>query len=134
VNVRRDGQIYSIAFEHGEKVEELHVSGTCGKRNTGTSVHFWPESFFDSPRFSASRLSHLLKAKAVLCPGVEIVFKDKVNDTEQTWHYADGLTDYLSEAVNGLPLLPEKPFVGNFSGKPKRWIGRCCGCRKAASC
>jgi topoisomerase-4 subunit B len=58
----------------------------------------------------------LLKAKAVLCPGVEIVFRDLVNDSEQRWCYADGLTDYLSEAVNGLPLLPEKPFVGTFSG------------------
>ena len=117
VNVRRDGQVYSIAFENGDKVEDLHVTGTCGKRNTGTSVHFWPdESFFDSPRFSVSRLSHLLKAKAVLCPGVEIVFRDLVNDSEQRWCYADGLTDYLSEAVNGLPLLPEKPFVGTFSG------------------
>jgi topoisomerase-4 subunit B len=77
VNVRRDGQVYSIAFENGDKVEDLHVTGTCGKRNTGTSVHFWPdESFFDSP-FSVSRL-HLLKAKAVLCPGVEIVFRDQV--------------------------------------------------------
>ncbi|MCS5949101.1 hypothetical protein LNP05_28185 [Klebsiella pneumoniae subsp. pneumoniae] len=80
-----------------------------GKRNTGTSVHFWPdESFFDSPRFSVSRLTHLLKAKAVLCPGVEIVFRDQVNNSEQSWCYADGLNDYLSEAVNGLPLLPEK--------------------------
>ncbi|VEB02478.1 Topoisomerase IV subunit B [Klebsiella pneumoniae] len=109
VNVRRDGQVYSIAFENGEKVEDLHVTGTCGKRNTGTSVHFWPdESFFDSPRFSVSRLTHLLKAKAVLCPGVEIVFRDQVNNSEQSWCYADGLNDYLSEAVNGLPLLPEK--------------------------
>lgn len=59
-------------------MEDLHVTGTCGKRNTGTSVHFWPdESFFDSPRFSVSRLTHLLKAKAVLCPGVEIVFRDQ---------------------------------------------------------
>ncbi|MCL7649358.1 DNA topoisomerase IV subunit B [Klebsiella pneumoniae] len=118
VNVRRDGQVYSIAFENGEKVEDLHVPGTCGKRNTGTSVHFWPdESFFDSPRFSVSRLTHLLKAKAVLCPGVEIVFRDQVNNSEQSWCYADGLNDYLSEAVNGLPLLPEKPFVGAFSGE-----------------
>jgi topoisomerase-4 subunit B len=51
VNVRRDGQVYNIAFENGEKVQDLQVVGTCGKRNTGTSVHFWPdESFFDSPR------------------------------------------------------------------------------------
>lgn len=118
VTVRRDGQVYRIAFENGEKVEDLTVIGTCGKRNTGTSVHFWPDaSFFDSPRFSVSRLSHLLKAKAVLCPGVEIIFRDKVNDSEQRWCYASGLTDYLSEAVNGLITLPESPFIGTFSGE-----------------
>ncbi|OCA54684.1 DNA topoisomerase IV subunit B [Photorhabdus namnaonensis] len=117
VAVRRDSQVYQIAFENGDKVQELAVIGSCGKRNTGTSVHFWPdESFFDSPRFSVSRLTHLLKAKAVLCPGVEIVFKDKINDTEQKWCYADGLTDYLMAAVNGLITLPTAPFVGTFSG------------------
>lgn len=69
VTVRRDGQVYQIAFENGDKVSELAVIGQCGKRNTGTSVHFWPdEQFFDSPRFSVSWLVHLLKAKAVLCP------------------------------------------------------------------
>ena len=117
VNVRRDGQVYNIAFENGEKVQDLQVVGTCGKRNTGTSVHFWPdETFFDSPRFSVSRLTHVLKAKAVLCPGVEITFKDVINNTEQRWCYQDGLNDYLAEAVNGLPTLPEKPFIGNFAG------------------
>ena len=117
VNVRRDGQVYNIAFENGEKVQDLQVVGTCGKRNTGTSVHFWPdETFFDSPRFSVSRLTHVLKAKAVLCPGVEITFKDEINNTEQRWCYQDGLNDYLAEAVNGLPTLPEKPFIGNFAG------------------
>ncbi|AKJ43151.1 DNA topoisomerase IV subunit B [Pragia fontium] len=118
VTVRRDAQVYSIIFENGEKVQDLTVIGTCGRRNTGTSVHFWPDgSFFDSPRFSVSRLVHVLKAKAVLCPGVEIVFTDKVNGTEQRWCYQDGLTDYLMEAVNGLVTLPEKPFVGAFSGE-----------------
>ncbi|EMI5491469.1 DNA topoisomerase IV subunit B [Providencia stuartii] len=117
VTVRRDGQIYQIAFENGDKVEDLHVIGTCGKRNTGTSVHFWPdESYFDNPRFSVSRLAHNLKAKAVLCPGVKITFKDQLNNTEQSWCYTDGLTDYLMEAVNGLELLPEQPFTGEFSG------------------
>lgn len=116
VTVRRDSKVYRIAFENGDKVEDLNVIGTCGKRNTGTSVHFWPDaSFFDSPRFSVSRLSHLLKAKAVLCPGVEIIFTDKVNNTGQRWCYQDGLNDYLSEAVNGLVALPESPFIGNFS-------------------
>ncbi|MDC9580083.1 DNA topoisomerase IV subunit B [Xenorhabdus sp. PR6a] len=117
VTVRRHSQVHQIAFEHGEKVQELEIIGSCGKRNTGTSVHFWPdESYFDIPRFSATRLTHLLKAKAVLCPGVEIVFKDKLNETEQKWCYADGLTDYLLEAVNGLVTLPQAPFVGAFSG------------------
>lgn len=50
----------------------------------------------------------MLKAKAVLCPGVEITFKDEINNTEQRWCYQDGLNDYLAEAVNGLPTLPEK--------------------------
>lgn len=60
---------------------------------------------------------HVLKAKAVLCPGVEITFKDEVNNSEQRWCYRDGLNDYLGEAVNGLPTLPEKPFIGNFNGE-----------------
>ena len=118
VTVRRDGQVYQIAFENGDKVEELHVIGTCGKRNTGTSVHFWPDvSYFDSPKFSVSRLTHNLKAKAVLCPGVKITFKDLLNETEQSWCYSDGLTDYLMESVDGYVTLPEKPFTGEFSGE-----------------
>lgn len=118
VTVKRGGEVYDMAFENGDKVQDLVVTGTVGRRNTGTRVHFWPDShFFDTPKFSVSRLSHLLKAKAVLCPGVEIVFKDKVNDSEQRWCYQDGLTDYLREAVNGLPVLPEEPFVGSFSGE-----------------
>ncbi|WP_163637826.1 DNA topoisomerase IV subunit B [Morganella morganii] len=117
VTVRRDGQVYQIAFENGDKVSELAVIGQCGKRNTGTSVHFWPdEQFFDSPRFSVSRLVHLLKAKAVLCPGVEILFKDNVNETEQRWCYQDGLTDYLMENVNGLVTLPGAAFTGKHAG------------------
>lgn len=117
VTVRRDGQVYQIAFENGDKVSALAVIGQCGKRNTGTSVHFWPdEQFFDSPRFSVSRLVHLLKAKAVLCPGVEILFKDNVNETEQRWCYQDGLTDYLMENVNGLVTLPEAAFTGKHAG------------------
>ncbi|OCG37067.1 DNA topoisomerase IV subunit B [Gilliamella sp. Fer2-1] len=118
VTVHRDGQVYEIAFENGNKVEDLHVTGTCGRRNTGTKVHFWPdEKYFDSPRFSVPRLSHLLKAKAVLCPGLEIIFKDKINNTEQRWCYQDGLKDYLMESVSGYSLLPDTPFTGNHIGE-----------------
>ena len=117
VTVNRDGQVYQIAFENGDKVEDLHVIGTCGRRNTGTKVHFWPdEKYFDSPRFSVPRLSHLLKAKAVLCPGLEIIFKDKINNTEQRWCYQDGLKDYLMESVSGYTLLPQEPFTGSHTG------------------
>ena len=116
VSIRRDAKVYEIAFENGNKVEELHVSGSCGKRNTGTSVHFFPDPvYFDSARFSVSRLLHLLKAKAVLCPGLSIKFKDKVNKNDYQWCYQDGLNDYLLEAVSENELLPSTPFVGQFT-------------------
>ncbi|WP_101775941.1 DNA topoisomerase IV subunit B [Pasteurella oralis] len=117
VTVKRNGEIHKIAFENGVKVEELDVIGTCGRRNTGTTVHFKPNpKYFDSEKFSVSRLRHLLRAKAVLCSGLEIKFIDKVNNTEDVWLYEDGLADYLSEAVNGFVTLPEKPFIGDFKG------------------
>lgn len=117
IQVKRNGEVYKIAFENGVKVEELEVIGTCGRRTTGTTVHFKPNpKYFDSKSFSVSRLRHLLRAKAVLCSGLEIKFVDKVNNTEDVWCYQDGLSDYLTEAVNGFETLPEKPFVGEFKG------------------
>lgn len=117
IQVKRNGEVYKIAFENGAKVEELEVIGTCGRRTTGTTVHFKPNpKYFDSKNFSVSRLRHLLRAKAVLCSGLEIKFVDKVNNTEDVWCYQDGLSDYLTEAVNGFETLPEKPFVGELKG------------------
>ncbi|HDI3178845.1 TPA: DNA topoisomerase IV subunit B [Vibrio cholerae] len=118
VTVRRDGQVYEIAFEHGDKVSDLTVTGTCGRRNRGTSVHFWPDAkYFDSANFSVTRLVNNLRAKAVLCPGLEITFSDKVNNQEYQWRYQDGLKDYLFEGVKGYTLLPEEPFTGAFSAE-----------------
>lgn len=118
VSVRRDGKIHEMAFEHGEKVEELHETGTVGRRNTGTRVKFWPDaSYFDSANFSVRRLVHILKAKAVLCPGLTIKFNDKVNGDKYQWCYQDGLRDYLKESVKHYPSLPEEPFVGTFSSQ-----------------
>lgn len=115
VSVKRNGEIYHIAFADGKKIEELEVVGTCGRRTTGTAVRFWPNAkYFDSAKFSVSRLRHLLRAKAVLCPGLEIKFIDKVNQTEERWCYQDGLSDYLLEAVDGVATLPEQPFIGEF--------------------
>lgn len=118
VTVRRDGKVYQMAFENGNKVQELEVTGTCGRRNTGTSVHFWPDaSYFDSANFSVSRLINNLRAKAVLCPGLDMTFSNKVSGETHKWHYEDGLKDYLAEGVKGFTLLPEEPFTGEFTAE-----------------
>ncbi|OBX10479.1 DNA topoisomerase IV subunit B [Gallibacterium genomosp. 3] len=116
VTVKRNGEVYHIAFSDGKKVEELTVIGSCGRRTTGTAVKFLPNpKYFDSAKFSSTRLRHLLRAKAVLCPGLEIKFVDKVNQTEDVWCYQDGLSDYLIEAIDGVETVPEKPFIGEFN-------------------
>lgn len=118
VHVRRDGQEYAMAFENGEKVSELEVVGTVGKRNTGTTVKFWPNAdYFDSPKFSISRLRHLLKAKAVLCPGLTVEFDDRQSGEQSTWYYEDGLRDYLMDACAEWPKLPEEPFTGSLKAR-----------------
>lgn len=115
VSVRRDAQVFEMAFENGDKVSDLTVTGTVGKRNTGTRLRFWPDpKYFDSPKFSVTRLRYQLRAKAVLCPGLTITFKDHVNNESVTWLYEGGLRDYLVEGLNDLPRLPEEPFVGEF--------------------
>ena len=118
VSVKREGQIYDIAFENGDKVQDLTVTGTCGRRNRGTRVHFWPDSqFFDSDKFSLTRLKTILKAKAVLCPGLTVNLTDKNTNETITWCYQDGLKDYLADSVKGFECLPESPFVGEFRGQ-----------------
>lgn len=118
VRVKRDGQEYLMTFAHGEKTSDLTVVGTVGKRNTGTSVIFWPdERYFDSAKFSLSRLKHLLKAKAVLCPGLRVDFDDRQSGEKISWYYEDGLTDYLRDACADWPTLPDAPFTGSFSAR-----------------
>jgi topoisomerase-4 subunit B len=115
VNVKRAGKEYSISFAHGRKTSELKVVNTVPKKISGTRVHFCPEgSYFDSPKFSVSRLEHLLRAKAVLCAGLKISFYQQSTDETKTWHYAGGLKDYLLEATGNNELLPSTPFEGNF--------------------
>ncbi|MBE0366864.1 DNA topoisomerase IV subunit B [Pseudoalteromonas sp. MMG013] len=117
ITVKREGQVHEMAFESGDKVQDLEVTGTVGKRNTGTSVHFWPDaSYFDSANFSLSKLNHILKAKAVLCPGLKIRFINKQTKETQEWHYEAGLEDYLKDSAAGFEVLPKSPFIGNFSG------------------
>jgi topoisomerase-4 subunit B len=118
VNIRRDGNVHQIAFENGDKVQELEIVDTCGKRNTGTKVHFWPDpKYFDSSKFSVTKLLHVLRAKAVLCPGLRIRFDDKVNNESTEWYFEDGLRDYLYQSVKEYVTLPgDSPFIGAISG------------------
>nr|WP_297348293.1 DNA topoisomerase IV subunit B [uncultured Glaciecola sp.] len=118
VTIRRDGNVYQMTFENGDKVDELSIVDTCGKRNTGSSVHFWPDpKYFDSSKFSVTKLLHVLRAKAVLCPGLKIRFDDKISKETTEWYYEDGLRDYLYQSVKDYITLPnESPFIGQFAG------------------
>jgi len=117
VTIRRDANVYQIAFENGDKVEDLRIVDTCGKRNTGTSVRFWPNPvYFDSAKFSVTKLLHVLRAKAVLCPGLRIKFDNKISKESEEWYFEDGLRDYLFQSVSDFITLPEDaPFVGKIA-------------------
>lgn len=118
VTIKRDGNIYSMAFEGGEKVTDLSVVGSCGKRNTGTLIRFQPDAqYFDSPNFSLPRLVHVLRAKAVLCPGLRVTLLDEKKSEKTEWFYEDGISDYLADATIDFPVIPEKPFTYHFSGE-----------------
>ncbi|AQA17237.1 DNA topoisomerase IV subunit B [Halioglobus japonicus] len=117
VTIKRDGQVHQITFSGGEKTSDLKVIDTCGKRNTGTTVKFTPDpAYFDSVNFSVSRMVHVLRAKAVLCPGLRVKFKDEKKGETQEWYYEDGLTDYLADSTIDYPAIPEQPFTGSFAG------------------
>ena len=115
--VRRNGKEYNMAFSGGDKVSALEEVGTVGKQNTGTTVRFWPDPrYFDSPKFSLSRLKHVLRAKAVLCPGLLVRLHDEASGEKLEWRYEDGVRDYLIGELGDAQRLPEDPFVGNMSG------------------
>jgi len=118
VTIKRGGKVYRIGFKDGDKAVDLHEIDTCGKRTTGTSVRFLADpQYFDSPKLSVPRMAHVLRAKAVLCPGLEVIFTEEQSGETQTWYYEDGLKDYLLTATKGWESLPETPFVGSFSGE-----------------
>jgi len=118
VTIRREGEVYEMAFENGEKASDLKVIDTCGKRNTGTGIRFIPDpQYFDSANFSLSRLSHVLRAKAVLCPGLKVTLLDEKKKEKTEWYYEDGIADYLADATIDFPVIPEAPFTCNFQGE-----------------
>ena len=117
VTIKRDGQVHQMRFANGDKASDLEVIDSCGKRNTGTLLRFWPDAqYFDSAKFSVRRLKHVLRAKAVLCPGLKVIFKDETGEESEEWYYEDGLPDYLASHTREYETLPAQPFVGHFSG------------------
>jgi len=118
VRVRRDGKEYTIGFENGDKTIELTQTGTVGKKNSGTTLRFWPNpKYFDSPVFSVTRLKHVLRAKAVLCPGLRVKFYVEKTKESLEWFYEDGLADYLTESLAGFEVLPQQPFFNSLKGE-----------------
>ena len=115
--VRRDGKEYNMAFVNGEKKSPLEAVGEVGKRNTGTTIRFWPNpQYFDTIKIATQKLKHALRAKAVLCPGLRVKFTDEATREKLEWHFEDGLRSYLSEALQGRELLPAEPFLGSMEG------------------
>ena len=116
--VRRGGKEYNLSFKQGEKVSGLDEVGKVGKQNTGTTLRFWPDKkYFDSANFSLTRLRHVLRAKAVLCPGLQVRCKVEKTGEEDVWEYQDGLQDYLMDTLGDVECVPDKPFIGDFSSK-----------------
>jgi len=116
VSVKRGGQIHRMGFKGGDKATDMEVVGTCAKKDTGTTVRFMPDaSYFDTGKFLSSRLRHVLRAKAVLCPGLRINFTNEEKDEKDSWYYEDGLKDYLLNTTQVFETLPEAPFIGSFS-------------------
>ncbi|NOS74579.1 MAG: DNA topoisomerase IV subunit B [Methyloglobulus sp.] len=117
VDVKRNGKSYQMTFADGEKQTELREIGTVGRNNTGTSVTFWPnEKYFDSNKVSVLKLKHVLRAKAVLCPGLKISLKVDQTDEDYYWCYEDGLKEYLLDRIGNIEFYPDQPFMGNMAG------------------
>ena len=115
--VKRDGKEYNIAFAGGDRKSPLEVVGEVGKRNTGTTLRFWPDpKYFDTTKIAMGRLQHLLRAKAVLCPGLHVKLVDENSGEKLEWCYEEGISTYLSESLAGVELLPPEPFMGSMSG------------------
>lgn len=115
--VKRDGKEHHIAFQDGDKSSELTVIGEVGRRNTGTRVRFWPDGkYFDSPNIAVKRLRHLLRAKAVLCPGLQVTLVVAKEGEKESWQYEDGLSEYLLTELGSQALLPAEPFTGDMKG------------------
>jgi len=115
VTIRRDGQVYRMDFKHGDRASELKVVGSVPKKQTGTTVRFWPEAkYFDTSKVSISKLKHVLRAKAVLCDGLTVRLLDEASGETDSWYYENGLRDYLRSMLGDAPYLPQDLYLGSL--------------------
>jgi topoisomerase IV subunit B len=116
--VKRGGKEYNISFRDGKARSKLEVVDEVGKNNTGTRVRFWPDpQFFESAAFSVPKLKHVLRAKAVLCPGLRMTLEIEQTGEKEQWLYAGGLNEYLREALGQGEWLPQELFTGSIEGE-----------------
>ena len=98
VKIKRDSKEYEINFSAGEKDSDLKSIGDVGTTNSGTTIRFYPDSqYFETLEINKKSLKHLLKAKAVLCPGLQIDYFDEKKNERIKWIFDEGLSDYLDE-------------------------------------
>ena len=131
VNIKRDSSEHEMHFDNGDKKNELKVIGEVGIRNTGTTIKFKPNpKYFESDQIKFKELKHLLKAKAVLCPGLTIDFHNENNKEKIKWFFEDGLKSYLEEASDGIDLVLEESILSSKDSKTQEvefvinWTGR----------
>ena len=118
VEVKRDGNLYRQRYVRGEPVTKLEKVDTVGKRNTGTRVRFIPEAaYFDTTALAITRLRHLLRAKAVLCPGLRMSLSIEGKPEENvSWYYEDGLKQYLEQSIGDAECVPEMTIQHTAQG------------------
>lgn len=118
VEVKRNNKKFRMQFKGGDPVGPLKQVSNAKPRDSGTSIHFWPDAaYFDSVKILQKDLQHTLRAKAVLCPGLHVSFTNEKTGKTQSWYYEDGLKSYLQESLDGATCLPPEPFMGDFSGE-----------------
>lgn len=117
--VKQKGEIHEISFTNGELAKKLKTIGRAkSTRDTGTTIHFLPNpKYFDTSKFAINQLKYNLRAKAVLCPGLLVTFRDENNNDYQEWKFEEGIKVYLQEALEGEAKIPEEPFIGNYSAE-----------------
>lgn len=118
VDIYREGHHHRVSFTDGDPDGELEIIDKVAKKNTGTSVHLWPDpKYFDCVKLHIADIKQVLKAKAMLCPNLKVEFVDHVHDQTQVWQYAGGLQDYLKEQLDTSALMPEDTlFHGQHQG------------------